>query len=206
MYILAGDHRVTITKHVVNRYDNKRGLVLTIETTKENISLAELDAICDEIMANKLDIFVYNDADELQTTLRGFWHNCLVTKNMSGLLVAEITNESENTYQIGILQSRSGALEETSMLQSQQINAHTTSLTQHTQAIANHDMQVNGLVESATMQSATLDNLLLEVFPVIISTAIDNALAQVLANNSNTTENPTVNDTEEPVEETVVGE
>lgn len=122
MYILAGDHKVTITKHTVNRYDNKRGLVLTLTTTKDNISLADLDAICDDIRVNKLDILVYDETDELVATLRGFWHNCLVSKDsVDGSLKAEITNESENTYQIGVLQNRSTNLEKNSVAQRTQL-------------------------------------------------------------------------------------
>lgn len=112
MYILSNNSKVTITNYVVNRYDNSRGLVLSIYTTKDNISLNDFDTFCTDIKDNHYDILVYNDSDELVQTLRGFYHNCSITigQDMNSL-TAEITNESENTYQIGILKDRNSILE-----------------------------------------------------------------------------------------------
>lgn len=112
MYILANETQVQITNYVVNRYDNQRGLVLSINTTKDNISLSDFDIFCTEIMTNESDILVYNDSNELEQTLRGFYHNCHISlDNNTNLMTADITNESENTYQIGILQDRNAILE-----------------------------------------------------------------------------------------------
>lgn len=111
MYILSGETKVTITNYVVNRYDNQRGLVLSIYTTKDNISLIDFDTFCVGIKTDHSDILVYNDNDELEQTLRGFYHNCYISvDNNTNTLTAEITNESENTYQIGLLQDKNDLL------------------------------------------------------------------------------------------------
>lgn len=123
MHILVGETQVTITSHVVNRHDNKRGLVLTIKTTADNISLADADTLCTTIKENKLDILVYDDNNELVHTLRGFYHNCLCSKDTDGIITVEITNESENTYQIGLLRDENQTLRNTVATQTQTINA-----------------------------------------------------------------------------------
>ena len=121
MHILAGETQVTITSHIVNRHDNKRGLVLTIKTTTDNISLADADALCTTIKENSLDILVYNDNSELVRTLRGFYHNCICSKDTDGVITVEITNESENTFQIGLLKDENNALKGTVALQENEI-------------------------------------------------------------------------------------
>jgi hypothetical protein len=192
-YILAGDNKVTITKYLVNRYDNKRGLVLTINTTSDNISLADLDALCENIKANKLDILVYNSSDELEVTLRGFYHNCIVSKGTDGILTAEITNESENTYQIGILQDRSSQLENTASKQAQAISDQNTAiseqaqqLTEQGETIAAQTEQVMVLEATTAEQMLTLDSLLLDVIPAVITDAVVAAVAEALASNPST--------------------
>ena len=163
-YILAGDTKVAITSYGVRRHDNKRGLVLTLTTTTDKISLADLDALCEQIRAEKLDILVYNDANELVTTLRGFYHNCIASKDVeTGILTAEITNESENTYQIGLLKDRSMHLEDTAMEQAQQVML---------------------LGEANFMQMTTIDSLLLEIIPAVIADAVTVAVADAFASNS----------------------
>jgi len=160
MYILSNETQVQITNYVVNRYDNKRGLVLSIYTTKDNISLVDFDTFCTNIKNNKSDIMVYNDSEELEQTLRGFYHNCHISlDNETNMMTADITNESENTYQIGILQDRNATLE--ALVTEYENDLTDTQLALVEQFKANISLEED--VKTSQTKIQTLENLIAEL-------------------------------------------
>lgn len=181
MYILVDDTRVDIVSQTVNRHDSRRGLVLTITTTRENISLGDLDALCTDIMANKSDILVYNDNDELVTALHGFCHNCIVSSDAeNGTIKAEITNESENTFQIGLLQGRSTNLEAAAQAHTVQIEETAEVVLAQSEAIATQMEQVGCLTEQSVANLEAIELIMLDVIPSVVQSAIQEALADIL--------------------------
>ena len=200
MYILVGDTRVDIVSQTVNRHDSRRGLVLTITTTRENISLGDLDALCTDIMANKSDILVYNDNDELVTALHGFCHNCIVSSDAeNGTIKAEITNESENTFQIGLLQGRSMNLEAAAQAHSVQIEETAEVVLAQSEVIATQMEQVGCLTEQSVMNLEAIEMLMLDVIPSVVQSAIEAALADILPTEELVEDEVTDNVVEEPV-------
>lgn len=192
MYIKVNDVRVDIESQTVNRYDSRRGLVLTITTTREHISLGELDSLCTDIMTNKSDIYVYNDNDELVTVLHGFSHNCFVSSDSdTGKLKAEITNESENTFQIGLLQGRSINLEEASERHASQIEECAEVIMAQSEIIAIQEEQVGDLIEQNAMSVEAIETMLLDVIPITVQSTIEEVLSGMF---------PSVEDSEGVVE------
>lgn len=171
MYLLASDEsKLVISGYKVLR-NNTSGLSLEVKVDRTSTSFDEVETYFNNIIDNKLKLYVYNDTDEKEQSLSGF--NLELFIGVKGtLLDVTLKCESENTYQIGLLQDKTSKQENTLTAHDTAINQHTNVINNQGTALQNHENQIVNLGNSGAMQMSTLEAVILNIIPTAISDAV----------------------------------
>lgn len=186
MYLLASDgSKLTIDNYQVLR-DRTTGLILSVHIEKTKTTFDALETYFNNIIENSLSLEVYNDSEEKEQSLRGFSFELYIGANYANFDI-RLKCDSENTYQIGILQDKAAKQDSALAEQRIMINEQGYTLNEHAEAISTQGSELAtqkqtsvALTEQSTTQSDTLDVLISEVIPTAIDVAIEASVAMVM--------------------------
>ena len=195
MYILINGQQIGVeNKPTVTRSTMDGHLTFKVIIPKENLTVTEIAELHAYIKANAPVIEFYNDNEEKVQTFEGFNLYPLYSPNREDTAwELTIENESELKYQYGLLKNRAEALEKQSVelhgvitAQDNELKAHAKVITEQNAVIEQQTALVGALEETSVIQMATIESLLLEVIPAVITDTVTIAVAEALASNSTT--------------------
>ena len=193
MNLQIGNTTIEITSCTRKR-DLQKGFYLDLVIPKESIGMDDLYALLD----GNEEAIVITDG-EVENTYRGFKEVGSFACENGSYTVAQICT-SEIEAQLSLAQNK--VAEQNTVIASMQdtITAQNTALENHakviteqqatieaqTETIATQTEQVALLEETSFIQMATLESLLLEVIPTVITETVTIAVEEALASNSTT--------------------
>lgn len=206
MQLTIGSQTIEIVSAAPQR-DLKFGIYLAIKIAKGNITTAEIESIFD----NNTEVITVTDDNGNVTEYGGYSELGKYSYDEGYYYISQIC-VSEAQHQINMLKNQNIAqaainadVEQalanqmsTNLQVSEALTAQEATNSQVASVLNTQTEQVNVLTESTAMQMASMDSLLLDVLPAIITDAVTIAVAEALANN--TTSEEVVEET--PVEET----
>lgn len=211
MYLLASDEsKLVISNYKVLR-NNVSGLSLEIKVDRTATTFDEVETYFNNIIDNKLKLEVYNDAEEKEQSLSGFSLELYIGVKGT-LLDVTLKCDSENAYQIGLLQDKTAKQETVLNEQSDAINQHANVINNQGTALATHEQQITGLNQSSGVQMSTLEAIILSVIPTAIADAVTgltdnfNTMLEELKETLSITELPEESFDEEYYEDTTYNE
>jgi hypothetical protein len=184
--------------------DLKIGFYLAIKVPRTSISGDELHDLLD---GNKEVITLTKD-DGTEESYEGFNSVELFDIKATEYFIKQAC-VSEAMAQISLLKSRATATEKLSATLEQSISKQNdviggciVTINQHTDTINQQGELASSLMEANVLQTATLESLLLEVIPAVVSDAVTVAVAEALTNTKETTgeNSEVIENSEEEVE------